>query len=65
MYIFKKVSLSILILCLTIVGFSQISVIDTIHFGSITENGFIPVALDVNPKTNRIYVANGWGRYDN
>jgi YVTN family beta-propeller protein len=58
MYFLKKVLLSNFLFCITIAGFSQIAVIDTIYLGSKTCYGESPSGVAVNPETNRIYVTN-------
>jgi YVTN family beta-propeller protein len=52
MSIIKKITLLNLFLFLSIVGFSQVIVVDTIVVGNY------PRGIGVNPQTNRIYVAN-------
>ena len=47
----RKVLVS-LVLCIPIIGFAQVLVIDTVDVG----NG--PAGVGVNPQTNRIYVTN-------
>ena len=52
MSILQKITLLSLVLCIPIVGFSQVTVVDTIVVGDY------PRGIGVNPQTNRIYVAN-------
>jgi YVTN family beta-propeller protein len=52
MSIIQKITLLSLVLFLSIVGFSQVIVVDTIVVGNY------PRGIGVNPLTNRIYVAN-------
>lgn len=50
----QRVILVSLVLCFTITGTGQVSVIDTIDVG------YIAAGIGVNPATNRIYVSNGY-----
>jgi len=58
MCILRRILLLSLVLVITISGFSQLTVIDTIYLGPKAGNGWRPTAVGVNPKTNRIYTIN-------
>ena len=58
MKILQKIVEITLFLCLPIVGFSQLSVVDTIDVKGLD---FVAWGADVNPVTNRLYISNaGW-----